>query len=51
MKTILIKFLGSGDAFGSGGRLQTCILIESAESKFLLDCGAAAFRFLFSIAS
>jgi ribonuclease BN (tRNA processing enzyme) len=42
MKTILIKFLGSGDAFGSGGRLQTCILIESAESKFLLDCGASA---------
>ena len=42
MKKVSIKFLGSGDAFGSGGRLQTCIFIESAESKYLLDCGASA---------
>jgi ribonuclease BN (tRNA processing enzyme) len=42
MKPVSVKFLGSGDAFGSGGRLQTCIFIESAESKYLLDCGASA---------
>ncbi len=42
MKKVSIKFLGSGDAFGSGGRLQTCIFIESVESKYLLDCGASA---------
>jgi ribonuclease BN (tRNA processing enzyme) len=42
MTTVSIKFLGSGDAFGSGGRLQTCILIETAGAKFLLDCGASA---------
>lgn len=42
MTTISVKFLGSGDAFGSGGRLQTCIFIETAGAKFLLDCGASA---------
>ena len=42
MKSVSVKFLGSGDAFGSGGRLQICILIEAAGAKFLLDCGASA---------
>ncbi|KYZ76047.1 MBL fold metallo-hydrolase [Anaerosporomusa subterranea] len=37
-----IKFLGSGDAFGSGGRLQTCILISTEDKKILLDCGASS---------
>ena len=37
-----VRFLGSGDAFGSGGRLQTCILIESGQLRFLLDCGASS---------
>ena len=37
-----IRFLGSGDAFGSGGRLQTCILVESDDFRFLLDCGASS---------
>lgn len=42
MKPVSVKFLGSGDAFGSGGRLQICILIEAPATKFLLDCGASA---------
>ena len=42
MKKVKIKFLGSGDAFGSGGRFQTCIFIESDDTGFLLDCGASA---------
>ena len=42
MKSVSVKFLGSGDAFGSGGRMQICILIEAAGAKFLLDCGASA---------
>ncbi|MGD8883632.1 MAG: MBL fold metallo-hydrolase [Desulfobacterales bacterium] len=42
MKPVSVKFLGSGDAFGSGGRLQICILIEAPGTKFLLDCGASA---------
>ena len=37
-----IRFLGSGDAFGSGGRLQTCILLESGSFRCLLDCGASS---------
>lgn len=35
-----ITVLGCGDAFGSGGRLQTSFFIQTAESKVLLDCGA-----------
>jgi ribonuclease BN (tRNA processing enzyme) len=42
MNKLQVKFLGSGDAFGSGGRFQTCIFIESEETGFLLDCGASA---------
>ncbi len=35
-------FLGSGDAFGSGGRLQSCILVKTSKHRFLLDCGATS---------
>ena len=42
MKKVKVKFLGSGDAFGSGGRFQTCIYIESDDAGLLLDCGASA---------
>ena len=35
----LLTFLGSGDAFSSGGRLQSGILIETVEGGLLLDCG------------
>ena len=37
-----MRFLGSGDAFGSGGRLQTCILLESEGFRCLVDCGASS---------
>jgi len=42
METIQVRFLGSGDAFGSGGRLQTCICIKATISTFLVDCGASS---------
>jgi ribonuclease BN (tRNA processing enzyme) len=42
MQAIQVQFLGSGDAFGSGGRLQTCILVKAPASAFLIDCGATA---------
>ena len=42
METIQVRFLGSGDAFGSGGRLQTCIYIKATTSTFLVDCGASS---------
>ena len=42
MNEVRIRFLGSGDAFGSGGRLQACIHVEAGSMSFLLDCGASA---------
>ena len=37
-----VRFLGSGDSYGSGGRFQTCILGDIAGRRFLLDCGASS---------
>jgi ribonuclease BN (tRNA processing enzyme) len=37
-----LRFLGSGDAFGSGGRLQTCLCLEGPGGHVLIDCGATA---------
>jgi ribonuclease BN (tRNA processing enzyme) len=37
-----IQILGSGDAFGSGGRYQACLLIEHDAYRVLLDCGATS---------
>jgi ribonuclease BN (tRNA processing enzyme) len=40
--TSQVRFLGSGDAFGSGGRFQTCILGDIGGRRFLMDCGASS---------
>src|SRR5205085_3506276 len=37
-----VTFLGSGDAFGSGGRLQACIALRWDGQHVLLDCGASS---------
>lgn len=37
-----VRFLGSGDSFGSGGRFQTCILVEATGYRFLIDCGTTS---------
>lgn len=37
-----VRFLGSGDAFGDGGRFQTCIQLQSDGVNVLLDCGASS---------
>ena len=42
MDKVSIKFLGCGDSFGSGGRFQTCIFVQSREAGFLIDCGASS---------
>jgi ribonuclease BN (tRNA processing enzyme) len=42
MSGVELTFLGTGDAFGSGGRLQTCTLIRSAGGDMLVDCGPSA---------
>jgi ribonuclease BN (tRNA processing enzyme) len=39
---VRIRFLGSGDNFGSGGRFQTCIHVDTGKSRFLIDCGASS---------
>ncbi len=42
MSEVSVQFVGSGDAFGSGGRMQTCIYVDAGEMRFLLDCGASS---------
>jgi ribonuclease BN (tRNA processing enzyme) len=37
-----VQFVGSGDAFGSGGRRQTCIAVTGADQLVLVDCGATS---------
>jgi ribonuclease BN (tRNA processing enzyme) len=37
-----VQFLGSGDAFGSGGRFNTCFQVTTAGGAFLIDCGASS---------
>lgn len=37
-----LTVVGSGDAFGSGGRLQTCYHVAVADGDILIDCGATA---------
>lgn len=37
-----LQFLGSGDAFGSGGRFNTCMFVDTDSSAFLIDCGASS---------
>lgn len=37
-----VQILGSGDAFGSGGRFQTCFYVRSGAAHFLIDCGASS---------
>jgi ribonuclease BN (tRNA processing enzyme) len=42
MNTNRIRFIGSGDAFGSGGRLQSCFQISLDEKNILLECGSTS---------
>jgi ribonuclease BN (tRNA processing enzyme) len=42
MQQTTITFVGSGDAFGSGGRLQACILVNGTNSRLLIDCGTTS---------
>jgi ribonuclease BN (tRNA processing enzyme) len=42
MGWVQIRFVGSGDAFGSGGRWQTCISVTAGGQRLLVDCGATS---------
>jgi ribonuclease BN (tRNA processing enzyme) len=37
-----LLFVGSGDAFGSGGRFNTCFYVERPGGDYLIDCGASS---------
>lgn len=37
-----LQFIGSGDAFGSGGRFNTCLHLTGQHSNLLIDCGASS---------
>ena len=37
-----LQFIGSGDAFGSGGRFNTCFHLTGARTNVLIDCGASS---------
>jgi ribonuclease BN (tRNA processing enzyme) len=37
-----LQFIGSGDAFGSGGRFNTCFHLAGARTNVLIDCGASS---------
>jgi len=37
-----VTFIGSGNAFGSGGRFNTCFLLAGRECRLLVDCGASS---------
>jgi ribonuclease BN (tRNA processing enzyme) len=37
-----LTVVGCGDAFGSGGRLQTCYHIDTGPERLLIDCGVTS---------
>lgn len=37
-----LQFLGCGDAFGSGGRFNTCFHLRGRDVNTLIDCGASS---------
>jgi ribonuclease BN (tRNA processing enzyme) len=47
--SLKLTVVGCGDAFGSGGRLQTCYWVETPETRFLIDCGATALIGLYKL--
>lgn len=40
--SVKVTFVGSGDAFGSGGRYNTCILVDAPGIRFAIDFGASS---------
>lgn len=42
MSRVTVQFLGSGDAFGSGGRFQPCVRLELNGRNFFVDFGASS---------
>src|SRR4029077_13412730 len=41
---VRVTVLGSGDAFGSGGRLHSAYLVDAPGTTFLVDCGPSVLQ-------
>jgi ribonuclease BN (tRNA processing enzyme) len=39
---VKLQVVGCGDAFGTGGRFNTCFRVEHGRGAFLIDCGASS---------
>ena len=39
---VTVRFVGTGDSFGSGGRFQTCILVDGPHSRVAIDFGTSS---------
>ena len=39
---VTVRFVGCGDSFGSGGRFQTCILVDGPGSRVAIDFGTSS---------
>ena len=42
MAAVSLRFVGSGDAFSSGGRFQACLHLDGGDEPVLIDCGATS---------
>src|SRR5687767_2987013 len=40
--SVTVRFVGSGDSFGSGGRFQACILVDAPRSRVAIDFGTSS---------
>ena len=40
--SVTLTFVGSGDSFGSGGRFNTCFLVDTPGFRFCIDFGATS---------
>ena len=40
--SVTVTIAGSGDAFGSGGRLNTCIIVDAPDMRVAVDFGASS---------
>src|SRR6185436_1768144 len=41
-RSVSVRVLGCGDAFGSGGRSHTCFFLDTPRTKLVIDFGASA---------
>jgi ribonuclease BN (tRNA processing enzyme) len=39
---VTVTFIGSGDSIGSGGRRQTCALVDGPVIRFAMDFGTTS---------